>query len=90
MPKSLDAWGDYICRFVRFLLDRYGAQEVESWYFEVWNEPDLGCFFAGSQQDYFKLYEVTAKAIKSVDELNAAAAGMLLRGIDLPIRMDVT
>ncbi|MBR0353993.1 MAG: hypothetical protein IJK35_01340 [Oscillospiraceae bacterium] len=68
MPKSLDAWGDYICRFVHFLLDRYGAQEVESWYFEVWNEPDLGCFFAGSQQDYFKLYEVTAKAIKSVDE----------------------
>ena len=67
MPKSLAAWSDYIRRFIRFLLDRYGAEEVESWYFEVWNEPDLGCFFAGTQKDYFKLYEATARAIKSVD-----------------------
>lgn len=68
MPKSLEAWADYIRRFIQFLLDRYGAEEVESWYFEVWNEPDLGCFFAGTQKDYFKLYEVTARAVKSVDE----------------------
>ena len=68
MPKSLAAWSDYIRRFIRFLLDRYGAEEVESWYFEVWNEPDLGCFFAGTQKDYFKLYEATARAVKSVDE----------------------
>lgn len=68
MPKSLAAWSDYIRLFIRFLLDRYGAEEVESWYFEVWNEPDLGCFFAGTQKDYFKLYEATARAVKSVDE----------------------
>ncbi len=67
MPKSLSAWADYICRFIRFLLDRYGAEEVESWYFEVWNEPDLSCFFAGTQTDYFKLYEATARAVKKVD-----------------------
>ena len=68
MPKSLDDWSDYIRRFIQFLLDRYGSGEVESWYFEVWNEPDLSCFFAGTQKDYFKLYEVTARAIKSVDD----------------------
>ena len=67
LPKSLDAWGDYIQRFMRFLICRYGSEEVESWYFEVWNEPDLDCFFAGTQKDYFKLYETTARAIKSVD-----------------------
>ena len=69
MPKSLNAWADYIRRFIRFLLDRYGAEEVENWYFEVWNEPDLSCFFAGSQQDYFKLYGATVRAIKEVDPL---------------------
>lgn len=69
MPKSLDAWADYIRRFIRFLLDRYGTEEVESWYFEVWNEPDLSCFFAGSQQDYFRLYGATVRAIKEVDPL---------------------
>jgi len=67
MPKSLEEWQKYISAFVTFLLNRYGAEEVESWLFEVWNEPDLSCFFAGSQKDYFKLYEATARAIKSVD-----------------------
>ena len=67
MPKSLTKWSEYIKKFIRFLLDRYGAEEVESWYFEVWNEPDLSCFFAGSQKDYFKLYEATVRAIKEVD-----------------------
>ena len=67
MPKSLNAWGAYIQKFIRFLLDRYGSEEVESWYFEVWNEPDLSCFFAGSQKDYFKLYEATVRAIKNVN-----------------------
>lgn len=68
MPKSLDEWRDYIKAFVKFLLNRYGKAEVESWYFEVWNEPDLSCFFDGSKEDYFKLYDVTARAIKEMDE----------------------
>lgn len=67
-PRSWEEWGDYIRAFIRFLLDRYGEEVVESWWFEVWNEPDLkGGFFSGTQRDYFQLYEVTARAIKSVD-----------------------
>jgi xylan 1,4-beta-xylosidase len=33
----------------------------------VWNEPNIGRFWAGTQNDYFKLYEFTVKAIKNVD-----------------------
>lgn len=66
-PKDYNKWAAYITAFIRFLLDRYGRAEVESWWFEVWNEPDLGVFFAGSQKDYFKLYQVTARAVKEVD-----------------------
>ncbi len=68
MPRSLEEWTDYIRSFISFLLNWYGKEEVESWYFEVWNEPDLDCFFAGKQSDYFKLYEATARAVKSVDD----------------------
>lgn len=68
MPRSLEEWDEYITAFITFLLDRYGKEEVESWHFEVWNEPDLSCFFDGKQKDYFKLYEVTARAIKRLDE----------------------
>lgn len=67
-PKSDAAWREYLSAFIRFLLDRYGKAEVESWFFEVWNEPDLRlAFFAGTQRDYFHFYEVTYRALKDVD-----------------------
>ena len=66
-PKSYDKWGDLIRHLVLHFQDRYGHDEVKSWYFEVWNEPDLhNGFFTGTKEDYFKLYAVTAQAIKSV------------------------
>jgi len=68
MPKDDRKWTDYITAFVKFLLNRYGTAEVEEWYFEVWNEPDLQVpFFHGSQEDYFHLYEITARAVKAAD-----------------------
>jgi xylan 1,4-beta-xylosidase len=67
-PADEKKWADFIGQFIRFLLERYGREEVESWYFEVWNEPDLGGFFAGSREQYFHLYEVTARAVKTEDE----------------------
>jgi len=66
-PKSYDKWGDLIRHLVAHFQERYGHDEVKTWYFEVWNEPDLhDGFWTGSQEDYFKLYAVTAKAIKDV------------------------
>ena len=67
-PRDYNEWADYISSFIRFLINRYGKDEVETWYFEVWNEPDLSVFFTKKQKDYFKLYKYTVKAIKSVDE----------------------
>jgi xylan 1,4-beta-xylosidase len=66
LPKDYNKWADFIRAFTVHLTERYGENEVKTWYFEVWNEPNLGGFFAGNQQDYFHLYDVTAKAIKSV------------------------
>ncbi|KQV54702.1 MULTISPECIES: cellulase family glycosylhydrolase [unclassified Caulobacter] len=69
-PKSLDAWAEYISKFVRHLVARYGAAEVRQWYFEVWNEPNLqDWFWSGTQEEYFALYKATAKAVKDVDPL---------------------
>ncbi|HEX7645328.1 MAG TPA: glycoside hydrolase [Burkholderiaceae bacterium] len=66
-PRSYDSWARLIAKLTEHFTERYGADEVASWYFEVWNEPNLGGFWAGSQDDYFKLYSSTARAIKSVD-----------------------
>jgi xylan 1,4-beta-xylosidase len=66
-PKSYDKWADLISHLVTHFQERYGHDEVASWYFEVWNEPDLhDGFWTGSKDDYLKLYDVTARAIKGV------------------------
>lgn len=68
-PKSYDRWYKLVNTFVRHLAERYGIKEVRSWFFEVWNEPNVGFFWAGSQQDYMKLYESASRAVKDIDGL---------------------
>jgi len=66
-PKP-DGWRDLVGAFIRHLEDRYGKDEVRTWFFEVWNEPNLSGFWEGADQNaYFELYDLTAKTIKGVD-----------------------
>ncbi|MFZ0632621.1 MAG: glycosyl hydrolase family 39 [Acidobacteriaceae bacterium] len=68
-PASYDKWDALITAFAKHLVDRYGIDEVASWYFEVWNEPNID-FWIGrpAQETYFELYDHTARALKSVSE----------------------
>lgn len=72
-PLDYSKWAWFITEFVNHLLERYGRDEVRQWFFEVWNEPNLGGtdisegFWSGSMEEYFKLYETSARAIKAVD-----------------------
>ncbi len=67
-PKSYAKWDALITAFAQHLVQRYGIDEVSQWYFEVWNEPNLG-FWTGqpSQSSYFELYDHTARALKAVN-----------------------
>lgn len=68
-PADYAAWRDYIQAFIRFLISRYGMEEIRTWYFEVWNEPDLPyVFWNGTRDEYFKFYAETAQAIKDIDQ----------------------
>ncbi len=67
-PKDYDKWADLIKAVVRHFISRYGEEEVLTWPFEVWNEPNLPGFWKGADiKEYFKLYKVTANAVKEVD-----------------------
>ena len=66
-PANYEEWGRMIEAFARHVEERYGAAEVRTWQFEVWNEPNLAVFWGGSKEDYFQLYRVTASALKAVD-----------------------
>ncbi|HET9919499.1 MAG TPA: hypothetical protein VFQ30_06640, partial [Ktedonobacteraceae bacterium] len=67
-PRDWQRWEELIRRLALHLVERYGIEEVSQWGFEVWNEPNLHGFWAGTQADYFRLYSIAARAIKSVDE----------------------
>lgn len=67
-PKDYQKWGNLIKDMTQHFTDRYGAEEVKKWYFEVWNEPNLkDLFWSGTQEEYFKLYQHAAQAVKSVN-----------------------
>ena len=67
-PADYGEWRAYLQAFMRFLIDRYGAEEIRTWFFEVWNEPDLpGVFWNGSRDEYFRFYAETVRAIKEID-----------------------
>ena len=74
-PKDYDKWQELVRATVAHWLDRYGRAELETWYFEVWNEPDLGWLFwiedqdpkrkpYGDVQEYRKLYDYTVAGAK--------------------------
>ena len=68
LPRDLGQWQEFVSGGIRHHIARYGIDEVRSWYFECWNEPNLrGCFFGGSMADFFTLWSATWKAVKSVD-----------------------
>ncbi len=72
-PRDHEQWAWFIQEFIRHIRQRYGAEEIRQWFFEIWNEPNLGGpdspygFWSGSKEEYFTLYQVTAQAVKKVD-----------------------
>ncbi len=65
-PKSYEKYRNFIKAFISHLTVRYGEEELKTWYFEVWNEPNHSSFFSGSKEDYFKIYKNAVNAIKEV------------------------
>ncbi|MCL2831965.1 MAG: hypothetical protein FWD78_02235 [Treponema sp.] len=64
-PKDYDKWYGLIRALTEHLLGRYGQAELETWYFEMWNEPDI-FYWQGTHEQYCKLYDFTESAIHGV------------------------
>jgi xylan 1,4-beta-xylosidase len=62
-PKDYKKWEELVYQWVKHSIERYGKKEVESWYWELWNEPDIG-YWGGTMKEYFKLYDYSAHAVK--------------------------
>lgn len=61
-PNDYRKWSELVLQFVHHLRERYGDAEVNTWLWEVWNEPDIG-YWQGTPEEYFKLYDFTVDAV---------------------------
>ncbi|HEX2143237.1 MAG TPA: hypothetical protein VHG10_01895 [Glycomyces sp.] len=65
-PKDYRAWRDLVAAWVEHCLDRYGLNEVEQWYWEVWNEPNgSGGYWGGTPEEFRKLHDYAIDAVRA-------------------------
>jgi xylan 1,4-beta-xylosidase len=62
-PRDYDKWSELVFQWVTHSVEKYGRAEVESWWWEVWNEPDIA-YWQGTPEEYFKLYDYAAHGLK--------------------------
>jgi xylan 1,4-beta-xylosidase len=62
-PKDYAKWRELVYQWVRHSVEEYGRKTVESWWWEVWNEPDIG-YWKGTPEEYLKLYDFAADGLK--------------------------
>ena len=62
-PKDYKKWAELVYQWVIHCVDKYGKDEVETWLWELWNEPNIG-YWQGTTEEYIKLYDYTADAAK--------------------------
>jgi xylan 1,4-beta-xylosidase len=65
-PKDYKKWEQLVSALALHCVHRYGWEEVKTWFWEVWNEPNNPYFWSGTQEEYFKLYTHAARALKSL------------------------
>jgi xylan 1,4-beta-xylosidase len=62
-PKDYGKWAELVFQWTRHCVEKYGKAEVEQWWFQLWNEPNIG-YWRGTPQEFHKLYDYTADAVK--------------------------
>jgi xylan 1,4-beta-xylosidase len=62
-PKDYSKWGELIYQWTKHCVERYGRAEVENWYWEVWNEANIG-YWRGTPAEFRKLHDYAINAVR--------------------------
>ena len=62
-PKDYKKWGDLVFEWTKHCVEKYGRAEVESWYWEVWNEPNIG-YWKGTPEEFLKLHDYAIDGVR--------------------------
>lgn len=62
-PKDYAKWAELVYQWVRHCVERYGAAEVATWYWQVWNEANIG-YWKGTPEEFRKLHDYAIDAVR--------------------------
>jgi xylan 1,4-beta-xylosidase len=62
-PKDYKKWGDLVFEWTKHCVEKYDRAEVDSWYWEVWNEPNIG-YWKGTPQEFLKLHDYAIDGVR--------------------------
>ncbi len=62
-PRDYAKWGELVYQWVKHSVEKFGRAEVEQWYWEVWNEPNIG-YWHGTREEFFKLHDYAIAAVR--------------------------
>ncbi len=62
-PKDYAKWAELVFQWVRHCVERLGRAEAERWYWEVWNEPNIG-YWGGTPEEFRKLHDYAIDAVR--------------------------
>jgi len=71
-PKDYAKWAELVFQWAKHCVDKYGRSEVERWYWEVWNEPNIA-YWSGTPEEFRKLHDYAIDAVRRA--LPAARVG---------------
>jgi xylan 1,4-beta-xylosidase len=74
-PKDFGKWGELVFQWASHCKEKYGKDEVLRWYWEVWNEANIG-YWNGSPQQFLELHD------RAVDAVRRAVPGAKVGGPD--------
>lgn len=77
-PKDWTKWEELVYQWAKHSVEKYGEAEVLKWYWQTWNEPNIG-YWRGSRDEFFKLHDHAIKAVRRAIP-NAKVGGPDLAG----------
>lgn len=77
-PKDYAKWEELVYQWARHCVEKYGEQEVLHWYWQTWNEPNIG-YWRGTRDEFFKLHDHAIRAVRRAIP-NAKVGGPDLAG----------
>ncbi|OQU94480.1 hypothetical protein CLAIMM_00834 [Cladophialophora immunda] len=62
-PKDYEKWGELVYQWTKHVVEKYGKAEAETWYWETWNEPNIG-YWQGTHEEFCKLHDYTVENVR--------------------------